>query len=109
MALLIDLRRGAARPSWGWTGRLAAASFLAQTLGSWVVWIVVDDWSGRGWSNADFREWVGLSIALAVLLAVLGGTSVRRWWVTWAVAAGCMLSVALGCAAFYGYAVMNSA
>jgi peptidoglycan biosynthesis protein MviN/MurJ (putative lipid II flippase) len=90
-------------------GRAALLGLAVQAIGALAVWVVVDDQTGRTWSNSDFEEWLRISIATAAMLAVLGGGLTRRGATGVAVLMGCLLATALGCAVFVGYAVMNSA
>lgn len=101
--------RAVGHPSWSSPGRSVLLGFVVQVVGALVIWVLVDDWSGRSWSNREFQEWVTLSVALAVLLAALGGVLTRRLGTGLAVLMGCLLATAFGCAAFIGYAVLNSA
>ena len=101
--------RAVGYPSWSSLGRAVLLGFLVQVVGALVIWVLVDDWSARSSSNRDFQEWVTLSVALAVLLAALGGGLARRLRTGLAVLMGCLLATAFGCAVFIGYAVLNSA
>jgi hypothetical protein len=101
--------RAVGHPSWSSPGRSVLLGFVVQVVGALVIWVLVDDRSGRSWSNRDFQEWVTLSLALAVLLAALGGILTRRLQTGLAVLMCCLLATAFGCAAFIGYAVLNSA
>ena len=99
----------ASRALWSSPGRLGLLGFVVQAVAGLLIWVLVDDWAGRSWSTRDFQEWVTYSIALAVLLAALGGVLTRRWRTGLAVVTGCLLATTLGCAVFIGYAVVNSA
>lgn len=90
-------------------GRAVLLGLAAQAIGALVIWAIVDDTTGRTWSTSDFEEWLKISIAVAAMLAALGGGVTRRGAIGVAVLLGCLLTTALGCTVFVGYAVMNSA
>lgn len=89
--------------------RFALAGFVAQVLVSAIGWMLIDDSPAGAWSNRDFGQWLSLDAMSAAGLTVIAGVSTRRWRRAGAVAGGCVLAVVLGCAAFIGYAVVNSA
>ena len=78
------------QPSWASPARFGLLGLAVQAVAALIIWMLVGDRAGPSWSTRDFREWLTLSIALAVLPAAL-------------------VAVALGCAVFVAYAVGNSA
>jgi hypothetical protein len=97
------------RPSGRGVVRLAVVGAVAQAVGAWWAWTVVDDYPGAAWYTSDFREWCLLGAGLVVVLAGLAGAGTRRWWVGASVAAGCVLAMLVGCAVLIGSAILRSA
>jgi hypothetical protein len=95
-----NVRVWTGRPGLKWATRLAVVGFVAQALGSWLIWLLGDDKSYGAFSNGDFREWATFGLVLFGFLAVVAGALVRRLWETVAVAAGSLLAMMLGCAVF---------
>ena len=90
-------------------GRAALVGLAVQAIGALVIWVIVDDRTGRAWSNGDFEEWLKISIVVTAMLAVLGGGLTRRGTTGVAVLIGCLMATGIGCAVLVSYAVMNSA
>ncbi|KRE99740.1 hypothetical protein ASG88_14160 [Nocardioides sp. Soil777] len=97
------------RPSGRGVLRLAVVGGVAQAMGAWWAWTVVDDYPGAAWYTSDFLDWCLLGAGLVVLLAGLAGAVTRRWRVASSVAAGCVLAMLVGCAVLIGSAIMHSA
>ncbi len=99
---------GSPKPTWG-VARSLVVALLAQVLVCLIAWSMVDDSVAGGWKTDDFNEWVVLSGVAAGCLVVLAGVSTRRWRLTCAVAAGCLLGVCAGLLVFLVDAGIHSA
>jgi predicted Co/Zn/Cd cation transporter (cation efflux family) len=93
------------------TLRVVLAAFAIQASICLVAWFLVNDMSrGRGvFYNKDFNEWLMLGIVSSLVLVAFAGAALRCRRLVISVAAGCLLALTSGVAAFFGWAVFNSA